>query len=61
MTLAYIFIDAFLREKGTWIVKPIASSRGRGIFLISHPDQLALDETYIVSRYVPKPLLVDGK
>ena len=29
-----------------------------GIF---QPDQLPLDETYIVSKYVAKPLLVDGK
>ncbi|XP_067938422.1 tubulin polyglutamylase TTLL5-like [Watersipora subatra] len=54
------FCSAFLREKGTWIVKPIASSRGRGIFLINHPDQLPLDETYVVCRYLSKPLLVDG-
>ncbi|XP_074641434.1 tubulin polyglutamylase TTLL5-like isoform X2 [Tubulanus polymorphus] len=54
------FCAAFLKDKGPWIVKPIASSRGRGIFLVSHPDQIPLDEQLIVSKYVPNPLLVDG-
>ena len=26
---------------GAWIVKPVASSRGRGIFLVNHPNQVA--------------------
>jgi hypothetical protein len=30
------FYSTFNREKGFWIVKPVASSRGRGIFLINH-------------------------
>ena len=29
-----LFQDAFLKDKGPWIVKPVASSRGRGIYLI---------------------------
>ncbi len=32
----FIFSAAHLKERGTWIVKPVASSRGRGIFLINH-------------------------
>ncbi len=26
--------------RGAWIVKPVASSRGRGIFIVSHPSQV---------------------
>lgn len=29
-------LDAFQREKGLWIIKPVASSQGKGIFLINH-------------------------
>ena len=32
----FIFLSDILQEKGLWIVKPVASSRGRGIFLINH-------------------------
>uniref|UniRef100_X1ZPC2 Tubulin--tyrosine ligase-like protein 5 n=1 Tax=Capitella teleta TaxID=283909 RepID=X1ZPC2_CAPTE len=54
------FCSAFLKDKGPYIVKPIASSRGRGIFLINHAEQVPLDETMIVSKYVPNPLVIDG-
>lgn len=30
------FLAAFQREKGVWIIKPVASSQGKGIFLINH-------------------------
>ena len=26
----------FLKDRGPWIVKPVASSRGRGVFLVNH-------------------------
>ena len=45
---------------GSWIVKPVASSRGRGIYLIKNPNQVALDEPLIVSKYVENPLLING-
>ncbi|KAL4237970.1 Tubulin polyglutamylase ttll5 [Mactra antiquata] len=54
------FCTAFLKDKGPWIVKPVASSRGRGIFLVNHPDQIPLDENIIVCRYLSNPLLIDG-
>ncbi|XP_052766508.1 tubulin polyglutamylase TTLL5-like isoform X5 [Mya arenaria] len=54
------FCTAFLKDKGPWIVKPVASSRGRGIFLVNHPDQIPLDENIIVCRYISNPLLIDS-
>ncbi|VEL16530.1 unnamed protein product [Protopolystoma xenopodis] len=54
------FCSYYSKDKGPYIVKPIASSRGRGIYLSSHPDQLPLDEPAIVSKYISNPLLIDG-
>ena len=45
-------------ERAAWIVKPSASSRGRGISIISHPHQLPRDDV-VVSRYIARPLLID--
>jgi tubulin polyglutamylase TTLL5 len=53
-------LATFHKEKGIWIVKPVSLSRGRGIFLINHPDQIPLDESLVVSKYLLNPLLVDG-
>jgi glutathione synthase/RimK-type ligase-like ATP-grasp enzyme len=33
-------LAAFQREKGVWIIKPVASSQGKGIFLINHVNIL---------------------
>ncbi|OAF70138.1 hypothetical protein A3Q56_02037 [Intoshia linei] len=54
------FCSVFTRERGVWIAKPVASSRGRGIYLVAHPDQLNLEEHSIVSKYISNPLLIDG-
>lgn len=34
------FCAAHHRMRGAWIVKPVASSRGRGIFIVNHPNQV---------------------
>ncbi|KAM9466223.1 tubulin polyglutamylase TTLL5 isoform 2-T3 [Clarias gariepinus] len=53
------FCNAFCKDKGPWIIKPVASSRGRGIYLVNSPSQISLDENILVSRYINNPLLID--
>ena len=43
-----------------WIVKPANSSRGRGIHIIESLDELNVDETSVISRYITNPLLING-
>ncbi|XP_041070170.1 tubulin polyglutamylase TTLL5-like [Carcharodon carcharias] len=50
---------AHTKDKGPWIVKPVASSRGRGVYLVTNPSQIATDESILVSRYIRSPLLID--
>ncbi|GAA54001.1 tubulin polyglutamylase TTLL5 [Clonorchis sinensis] len=52
--------SAYAQDKVPYIVKPMASSRGRGIFLISHPEEISCDEPVVVSRYINNPFLLDG-
>ena len=35
-----IILAAFLKDRRPWIVKPVASSRGRGIYLVNHVSLL---------------------
>ncbi|KAG5857562.1 hypothetical protein ANANG_G00020760 [Anguilla anguilla] len=53
------FCSYFSKDRGPWIIKPVASSRGRGIYLVSSPNQIPLDENILVSRYISNPLLID--
>ncbi|XP_031625229.1 tubulin polyglutamylase ttll-4 isoform X2 [Contarinia nasturtii] len=46
-------------HKGPWIVKPAASSRGRGIYLVNTPEQIPSDDQVIVSKYISDPLCID--
>ncbi|XP_072424074.1 tubulin polyglutamylase TTLL5 isoform X3 [Chiloscyllium punctatum] len=50
---------AHTKDKGAWIVKPVASSRGRGVYLVTNPNQITTDESILVSRYIRSPLLID--
>ena len=43
-----------------WIMKPVGSSRGRGISLISAVDEIAHGEQVVIQKYVARPLLIDG-
>uniref|UniRef100_A0A3Q1BZK2 Tubulin--tyrosine ligase-like protein 5 n=1 Tax=Amphiprion ocellaris TaxID=80972 RepID=A0A3Q1BZK2_AMPOC len=53
------FCSCFAKDKGPWIIKPVASSRGRGIYLVSNPNQISMEENILVSRYISNPLLID--
>lgn len=53
------FCSCFSKDKGPWIIKPVASSRGRGIYLVSNPSQISMDENILASRYIHNPLLID--
>lgn len=58
------FMGYYQREarKGTttWIIKPVASSRGRGIYLANNINHIPLDENIIVGRYIDNPFTIDG-
>ncbi|CAE7565587.1 Ttll5 [Symbiodinium natans] len=54
------FLDCYQKKGGLWIVKPNASSRGRGIFVLRDVADLPIDEMSVVSRYVENPLLIQG-
>ncbi|NXN58117.1 TTLL5 polyglutamylase, partial [Rynchops niger] len=53
------FCNTYSKDRGPWIVKPVASSRGRGVYLINNPNQIVLEEDILVSRYISNPLLID--
>eukprot|EP00099_Drosophila_melanogaster_P013190 NP_001287520.1 uncharacterized protein Dmel_CG31108, isoform B [Drosophila melanogaster] len=53
-------VVAHNKHRGPWIVKPAASSRGRGIFIVNSPDQIPQDEQAVVSKYIVDPLCIDG-
>nr|XP_056706712.1 tubulin polyglutamylase TTLL5 [Euleptes europaea] len=53
------FCNSYSKDRGPWIVKPVASSRGRGVYLINSPNQISLEENILVSRYISNPLLID--
>lgn len=48
--------DCFAKDKGPWIIKPVASSRGRGIYLVSNvSDVRPLCELLLSNTVVPNP------
>ncbi|KAM9294337.1 tubulin polyglutamylase TTLL5 [Gastrophryne carolinensis] len=54
------FCNVFSKDRGPWIVKPVASSRGRGVYLVNSPSQISMEDNILVSRYLSNPLLIDG-
>ena len=47
--------------KHLWLVKPVASSRGRGIRLLTDIESLPKKNKFIVTHYVYNPHLINGK
>ncbi|KAI8848733.1 tubulin-tyrosine ligase family-domain-containing protein [Chytridium lagenaria] len=58
------FYTCYLRTGGRWIVKPVASSQGRGIHVIDSlaelPSRLNADDKYLIQKYIDNPLLLNG-
>lgn len=44
----FLIAAAFLKDRKPWIVKPVASSRGRGIYLVSHVSGLNVSLVIII-------------
>ncbi|XP_061854304.1 tubulin polyglutamylase TTLL5 isoform X3 [Colius striatus] len=53
------FCNSYSKDRGPWIVKPVASSSGRGVYLINNPNQIVLEDNILVSRYISNTLLID--
>ena len=45
---------------GLYIIKPPASSRGRGIKMMRRPSDIKPDKDYLIQRYIRDPHLIDG-
>jgi len=41
-------------------VKPANSSQGKGIYIVDDINDVSVDETSVISRYVTNPLLING-
>ena len=66
------FVDAFSRSAeaaaetygstkfNTWIMKPVGSSRGRGISVVNDIAQVCYGEDVVIQRYIMDPMLLDG-
>lgn len=56
----YEFKQETRGTKRTFIVKPEASSQGKGIYLVNRPEDIENTEHSIAQEYISSPLLIDG-
>jgi hypothetical protein len=56
-------LDLAQNPKTTYIRKPVASSRGRGVRVVTDPHSLDADalSDVILQLYIPDPLLIGGR
>ncbi|CAH2302323.1 tubulin polyglutamylase TTLL5 isoform X2 [Pelobates cultripes] len=54
------FCKALLKDRGTWITKPVSSCEGHGINLIKSPPRMIGKDKILVSKYISNPLLING-
>ncbi|XP_068198943.1 probable tubulin polyglutamylase TTLL9 [Antennarius striatus] len=73
----HLFLEEFKRNPGSiWIMKPVAKSQGKGIFLFKKLKDMdwkkdrtrseeqkdaTQEENYVVQRYIEKPYLINGR
>ena len=48
-----------MNQKNMWLIKPVASSRGRGIHLMTNPN--ALPSKGLITKYIHNPHLINNK
>ena len=51
--------DYTIDKDNMWLIKPVASSRGRGIRLMTDINNVP-DKT-LITHYIPNPYLINGK
>ena len=47
-------------KKNVWIVKPANACQGRGIYIVDDINDVNVDETSVISKYITNPLLING-
>ena len=50
----------FEKRNNVYIIKPEASSQGKGIFLVKDPSEIEAKEHQVAQEYLNAPFLVDG-
>lgn len=54
------FSNEIKQKSKVFIIKPQASSQGRGIFLTNNSDIIDKNEHYVAQRYINNPYLIEG-